>query len=82
MNPFWPIMELFTKEGKKMRASAKVIEEFAFKIIDSREEKLKLRKENGEDGGEKDLLELYMSYKDEKGEGMTRSQLRDASEFY
>lgn len=35
-DPFWPIKEKFSEEGRKMRAAIKVLDEFSYNIIDQR----------------------------------------------
>lgn len=36
-DPFWPIKERFSEEGRKMRAAIKVLDEFSYNIINKRQ---------------------------------------------
>eukprot|EP01117_Protostelium_nocturnum_P001864 TRINITY_DN1236_c0_g1_i1.p1 TRINITY_DN1236_c0_g1~~TRINITY_DN1236_c0_g1_i1.p1 ORF type:complete len:499 (+),score=107.05 TRINITY_DN1236_c0_g1_i1:54-1550(+) len=70
LNPQWPIVELFTAKGRKMRESKRIIDEFAYSIIEEREK--------DESQHEKDLLSLYLAMRDENGEKLPKKQIRDA----
>lgn len=52
-NPLWRFFELFSADGRKMRSSIKVMDDFAYDIIDGREPVA-----NGDKA--KDLLGLLM----------------------
>lgn len=76
-NPFWKLTENFSKGGKKMKESVKIMNDYAYGIIDRRkfaadEKKLKGSSEKGESG--KDLLGIYMATND----SLTRTALRDS----
>ncbi|KAI5480060.1 cytochrome P450 monooxygenase [Pseudohyphozyma bogoriensis] len=75
LNPFWKITELWSLNGYKMRQSCKMISDYAYSIIDERAE---MRKDgHRKDEERRDLLALFMDYKDESGAPLTREQLRD-----
>lgn len=76
--PTWPITELFSAEGRKMRNATKTISDFAYGIIDQRAKDLESGYTSEKGAGSTDLLTLYMALRDEKGEPMSRKALRDA----
>eukprot|EP01117_Protostelium_nocturnum_P006943 TRINITY_DN248_c0_g1_i2.p1 TRINITY_DN248_c0_g1~~TRINITY_DN248_c0_g1_i2.p1 ORF type:complete len:317 (+),score=93.84 TRINITY_DN248_c0_g1_i2:716-1666(+) len=65
----WYVTEYFTANGRKMRWARKVIDDFAYSIMDERK---------GHQQEEKDLLSIYLNMKDEEGNNIPRSQVRDA----
>lgn len=76
--PTWPITELFSAEGRKMRKATKTISDFAYGIIDQRAKDVQSGFTSEKGAGSTDLLTLYMALRDEKGEPMSRKSLRDA----
>lgn len=76
-DPFWPIKEKFSEEGRQMRAAIKVLDEFSYKIIEQRESEGIVGLEKDE-AGKTDLLSLYMALRDESGKPMSKQALRDA----
>lgn len=80
-NPLWPVTEnAFTSTGRKMAACSKVLDDFAYGIIDERERE-GLGTFTGDqkaEAGKTDLLSLYMAIRDENGVPMSRSALRDS----
>lgn len=56
-NRIWPWTEMFSSSGRKMRESVRILDAFAYKIIDSRE-KIEVGAEKSEE--KKDLLALLM----------------------
>lgn len=79
-NPTWKITEKFSKQGKMMRESCKVIDDYAFGQIADRIKKLNgvapEAKKRG--AGKKDLLDLFMESRNEDGKPWSPQQLRDA----
>lgn len=53
-NPIWKTTELFSARGRQMRAAVKVMDNFAYSIIDGREKPIAGEKP-------KDLLGLLMN---------------------
>ncbi|GAA5902147.1 hypothetical protein JCM8208_002488 [Rhodotorula glutinis] len=79
-NPLWPVLELFNGNRSRMAELIKVMDSFAYNVIDERERE-GLGNFTGADkkeAGEKDLLSLYMALRDENGAPLTRKMLRDA----
>jgi hypothetical protein len=70
-DPIWSFAERFNSVGRRMRKAIKVVDDFTYDIIDERD---RAEKEDGST----DLLSLYRNVRDEKGEGMSRKELRDA----
>ena len=68
----WRISEYFMPQGWRMKREKKVIDDFAYGIIDERSNSV--RKE----GESKDLLSLYLAMKDENGVVLPREQVKDA----
>jgi cytochrome P450 len=61
-----------------MRAAVKTISDFAYDIIDKRAKDVELETKGEKEAGADDLLTLYMALRDEKGQPMSRTALRDA----
>lgn len=76
--PLYPLTELFSSDGRKMRAAVKTISDFAYDIIDKRAKDVELETKGEKEAGADDLLTLYMALRDEKGQPMSRTALRDA----
>mgnify|MGYP002477612879 CR=1 FL=1 len=77
-NPLWPIMDVFNGNRSRMAELIKVMDAFAYNVIDERERE-GLGNFTGADkkeAGEKDLLSLYMALRDENGAPLTRKMLR------
>ncbi|GBC05785.1 hypothetical protein RclHR1_06420008 [Rhizophagus clarus] len=74
INPIWPITELFTKDGVKMRSSCKYLSDFAYNIV-------KERRNNKENLKNNDILSMFMNSEisDENGNErkLTDKELRD-----
>ncbi|ORY63681.1 putative cytochrome P450 monooxygenase [Leucosporidium creatinivorum] len=79
-NPFWKITERFSGQAKAMEEASKVLDDFAFKIIDERVKQGKgdIKKEQKDEVAGLDLLSLCMALRDENGQPMSRRALRDA----
>ncbi|GAA5998531.1 uncharacterized protein JCM10292_002763 [Rhodotorula paludigena] len=79
-NPLWPITEFFTGERAKMREATKVLDDFAYRVIDEREREGRGNFVGSEkkEAADKDLLSLYMALRDENGAPLTRTMLRNA----
>eukprot|EP01117_Protostelium_nocturnum_P008712 TRINITY_DN3122_c0_g1_i1.p1 TRINITY_DN3122_c0_g1~~TRINITY_DN3122_c0_g1_i1.p1 ORF type:complete len:512 (+),score=127.97 TRINITY_DN3122_c0_g1_i1:48-1583(+) len=70
---YWVISELFSSNGRKMKEAVKVIDDFAYKIIDQRaQEKQRV------DEDSTDLLSLYLKMKDEDGNPLSRDEVKHA----
>ncbi|KAL8287526.1 hypothetical protein RQP46_003384 [Phenoliferia psychrophenolica] len=79
VNPAWKITDLFSEQGRRMRAEVKVIDEFVYNIIDSREKKKSSDgEEHEEEKTREDLLTLYTRLRMEDGSKLSRVGLRDA----
>ncbi|TNY20945.1 putative cytochrome P450 monooxygenase [Rhodotorula diobovata] len=79
-NPLWPVLEFFNGKRARMAKLVKVMDDFAYGVIDERERE-GLGNFTGADkkeAADKDLLSLYMALRDENGEPLTRKMLRDA----
>ncbi|GAA6003661.1 hypothetical protein JCM10207_003534 [Rhodosporidiobolus poonsookiae] len=79
-NPFWPVSEVLNGTRWKMERATRVLDEFAYGIIDQRE-----REGRGnfvgsqkKEAAETDMLSLYMSLRDEQGAPLSRKMLRDS----
>ena len=68
-NPLWNITERYSPEGHRMRAEVKVIDNFVYSLMDSRES-------SEEDGAREDLLTLYMKLRLEDGSKLSRVGVR------
>ncbi|ORY63680.1 putative cytochrome P450 monooxygenase [Leucosporidium creatinivorum] len=79
-NPFWKIVERFNGQHQKMKEATKIIDEFAYSIIDQRqaEGRGNFTAETKKEAKNLDLLSLYMALRDENGQPMSRRALRDA----
>jgi len=54
-NPMWPITELFTKDGAKMRSSCKYLSDFAYDIVRKKRNNKEALENN------KDVLSKFMN---------------------
>ncbi|GAA5933384.1 uncharacterized protein JCM15063_001301 [Sporobolomyces koalae] len=79
-NPFWNVTEWFDGTRAKMNAANKVMDTFAYKVIQEREEmgRGNFTGAQKKEAADKDLLSLYMALRDENGQPMNRTALRDA----
>lgn len=74
----WPLFEKLNGSGARHKRNAQTIDEFAYGVVDRRAAEAQ---KNGEAGGvpkESDLLALFAAIRDEKGEPLSRKELRDA----
>ena len=80
LDPLWPVTEFVTGRSRRVRAAVKVLDDFAYGIIDQREEEGRgnVTKEEKEEAKGMDLLSLYMAIRDEDGNPLSRRALRDA----
>jgi cytochrome P450 len=73
-NPIWPITELLTKDGAKMRSSCKYISDYAYNIVKKRRNNEGTLKNN-------DILNMFMNAEinDEHGNArkLSDKELRD-----
>jgi len=79
-NPLWPVLEFFNGKRARMAKLVKVMDDFAYGVIDERERE-GLGNFTGADkkeAADKDLLSLYLALRDENGEPLTRKMLRCA----
>ncbi|KAA1099008.1 cytochrome P450-dit2 [Puccinia graminis f. sp. tritici] len=77
----WKLLEgLVGSIGKRMKASCRVLDDYAYSLIDermaSRTYQSNLEKNEAVDG---DLLGLFMNARDERGGGLGRTELRDTT---
>ncbi|BGP01480.1 putative cytochrome P450 monooxygenase [Rhodotorula toruloides ATCC 204091] len=80
MNPFWPVTEFLDGTHWKMAAATKVMDSFAYGVIEEREREGRgnFTGAQKKEAAEKDLLSLYMALRDDNGAPLTRKMLRDA----
>ncbi|KAL1923490.1 uncharacterized protein VTP21DRAFT_8470 [Calcarisporiella thermophila] len=71
---FYPIREFLTGARWKINNAVKLMDEFAYKII---EERRKIVSEGTSSHRKKDLLDLFLEYRSENGEGLSDKELRD-----
>lgn len=79
ISPAWKIMEMFSANGRGMRAASKVLDDFAYGVIAQREAEgmhTITEKGMGAKDAKKDLLSLYMALRDANGKPMNRTALR------
>lgn len=74
LNPFWKWTEKFSTEGQEMKNACTVLDEFAYDVIDKRE----LEQKGDITHSRTDLLNLYLSIRDDNGQPLSRTALRDA----
>lgn len=75
----WRMYENLTSEGRKMRDACKVIDDYAYRLIDARIADAKdVKEKTKEEMAARDLLDLYMDARDEHGARLTRDRLKDA----
>ncbi|GAA5838846.1 hypothetical protein JCM5353_003486 [Sporobolomyces roseus] len=79
-NPFWQFTEYLDGTRAKMNAASKTMDTFAYKVIQEREEmgRGNFNASQKKEAADKDLLSLYMALRDENGQPMNRTALRDA----
>ncbi|KAL1919995.1 uncharacterized protein VTP21DRAFT_1141 [Calcarisporiella thermophila] len=72
-NPFWRITEFLSGTQRRFQEAVGVLNDFCYEIIRDR------RKESAEHRGARkhDLLDMFMDYRDERGEALSDRQLRD-----
>lgn len=77
-SPFWQITEWFDGTRTKMNAANKIMDDFAFGVINEREAtgRGNFTSSQKKEAADKDLLSLYMALRDENGEPMNRKALR------
>ncbi|KAL1916558.1 uncharacterized protein VTP21DRAFT_5749 [Calcarisporiella thermophila] len=69
-DPFFRITEFITGRGRKMEAAVKVLDNYAFTVIDA-------RRQNPDENRKRDLLDLFMEYRHEDGSCLSDRELRD-----
>ncbi|KAA1089201.1 Cytochrome P450 52A3 [Puccinia graminis f. sp. tritici] len=76
----WKLMEALNGSGEQMKRSCRVIDDFAYSLIDERisQSSHKVSSED-EESSSKDLLALFMNARDERGGGLGRIELRDTA---
>ncbi|GAA6057630.1 hypothetical protein JCM3770_005004 [Rhodotorula araucariae] len=79
-NPLWPVMEFLNGDRARMTELLKVMDDFAYEVIDERDREGRGSFTGAEkkEAAETDLLSLYMALRDENGAPLTRKMLRDA----
>ncbi|GAA6058972.1 hypothetical protein JCM10212_001682 [Sporobolomyces blumeae] len=79
-NPAWPITEYLDGTRSRMNNATKIMDDFAYKVINEREEmgRGNFTGAQKKEAADKDLLSLYMALRDENGQPMNRKALRDA----
>jgi cytochrome P450 len=76
----WRLMESISPMGKRMKTSLRVIDDFAYSLIDERIASLsKQNRFKEEDSTHRDLLSLFMDARDDRGGGLGRVELRDTA---
>ncbi|KAH8923935.1 cytochrome P450 [Atractiella rhizophila] len=75
---FWKIRERWLSVGKRMQASVKIVNDYAYRIIDEKIEKAQSSQDAEREKGAKDLLDLFMAVRQENGSPLSRKELRDA----
>lgn len=80
-SPFWKVSEKFNGTSRKMRAAGRILDDFAYGIIDQREAEGLGNFSSGQkkEKATLDLLSLYMSIRDDAGKPLTRRALRYAA---
>ncbi|CAG8702696.1 1174_t:CDS:2, partial [Ambispora gerdemannii] len=71
LNSLWPILEKFNEQGRKNREYCKVLDDFAFNIIQHR------RREPLKNDIPTDILHLFMDARHDNGEELNDKELRD-----
>lgn len=74
----WSLVEkLNWRMGRKMKAACRVLDDYAYSLIDERITGKELHREQG--FFSKDLLDLFRSACDERGNHLSRTEIRDAA---
>ncbi|ODQ53507.1 putative P450 oxidoreductase [Saitoella complicata NRRL Y-17804] len=73
--PYWKYWERFTSRGRKFEKMCKVIDEMTYSIIN--EKKNQPKYDTPPKAGTKDLMDLFMEYRDEEGNALNEKELRD-----
>lgn len=70
MDPAWRIRERLTSVGKKAQYDKNLIAEHSFNLI-------RKRREQGFQGGKKDLLQWFLEAKDDEGNTLSDEVIKD-----
>ncbi|KAM0788869.1 hypothetical protein ACM66B_002954 [Microbotryomycetes sp. NB124-2] len=80
LDPTWKITEKLDGRARTMRKSRKILDDFCFKVIEERQQKGlgNMTKEDKGEAASLDLLSLFMALRDDQGQPMSKSALKDA----
>ncbi|KAL1922427.1 uncharacterized protein VTP21DRAFT_9966 [Calcarisporiella thermophila] len=74
-NVFYQVSELLTGAKERLQRATKVVDEYAYQVIESRRQEIRDR--GAEKTRKKDLLDMFIDYRDENGKGLSDAELRD-----
>ncbi|GAA6035647.1 hypothetical protein JCM8097_004946 [Rhodosporidiobolus ruineniae] len=80
--PFWPLLEPVDGTAKQMARDTHIVHSYAENLIEKRQAEWERKLASGEgevDDGYHDLLTEYLKVRDEKGQGLSKETLRDAT---
>ncbi|KAM0756345.1 putative cytochrome P450 monooxygenase [Meredithblackwellia eburnea MCA 4105] len=75
-NPAWKLTERINGTSRKMKEASRTMDDFAFKIIQQREEEGLGNIKKSDKAEATDLLSLYMALRDENGKPLNKRALR------